>query len=140
MTWLLVILILRSMIYLLHYKKLQRILQWFTVKLPQRTTISAIYSELLLFFYIYFLSNIVFLYSIKCYDISAVVGMFFPYRHVGIIWSQRRHGCRHNLSFKIEWNTLRKTVKTIFSFSGYTRIGLHYTYSFCCYTDLDDSK
>ena len=33
---------------------------------------------------------------------SAVVGMFFPYRHVGIILSRRRHGCRHNLSFKIE--------------------------------------
>ena len=44
--------------------------------------------------------------------ISAVVGMFFPYRHVGIIWSRRRHACRHNSSFKIEWNTRRKTVKT----------------------------
>ena len=42
---------------------------------------------------------------------SAVVGMFSPYRHVGIIWSRRRHACRHNLSFKIEWNTRRKTVK-----------------------------
>ena len=57
---------------------------------------------------------------------SAVVGLFFPYRHVGIIWSRRRYGCRHNLSFKIEWNTRRKTVKTIFFLSGYTRIGLHY--------------
>ena len=57
--------------------------------------------------------------------ISAVVGMFFPHRHVGIIWSRRRHGCRHNLSFKIEWNTRRKTAKTFF-FSGYTCIGLHY--------------
>ena len=46
---------------------------------------------------------------------SAVVGMFFPYRHVGIIWSRRRHACRHNSSFKIEWNTRRKTVKTIVS-------------------------
>ena len=44
--------------------------------------------------------------------ISAVVGMFFPYRHVAIIWSRRRHACRHNSSFKIEWNTRRKTVKT----------------------------
>ena len=43
---------------------------------------------------------------------SAVVGMFFPYRHVGIIWPRRRHACRHNSSFKIEWNTRRKTVKT----------------------------
>ena len=43
---------------------------------------------------------------------SAVVGMIFPYRHVGIIWSRRRHACRHNSSFKIEWNTRRKTVKT----------------------------
>ena len=43
---------------------------------------------------------------------SAVVGMFFPYRHVGIIWSRRRHACQHNSSFKIEWNTRRKTVKT----------------------------
>ena len=37
---------------------------------------------------------------------------FFPYRHVGIIWSRRRHACRHNSNFKIEWNTRRKTVKT----------------------------
>ena len=43
---------------------------------------------------------------------SAVVGMFFPYRHVGIIWSRRRHACRHNSCFKIKWNTRRKTVKT----------------------------
>ena len=43
---------------------------------------------------------------------SAVVGMFFPYRHVGIIWFRRRHDCRHNSSFKIEWNTRRKTLKT----------------------------
>ena len=55
--------------------------------------------------------------------ISAVVGMFFPYRHVEIIGSRRRHACRHNSSFKVEWNTRRKTVKTK-SFSGYTRI--HY--------------
>ena len=34
-------------------KNLQRILQCFTVKLLLRTTVSAIYSELLLFFYIY---------------------------------------------------------------------------------------
>ena len=54
---------------------------------------------------------------------SAVVGMFFPYRHVGIIWSRRRHACRHNSSFKIEWNTRPKTVKTK-DFSSYTRI--HY--------------
>ena len=47
-----------------------------------------------------------------CHISSAVVGMFFPYRHVGIIWSRRRHACRHNSSFKIEWNTRRKTVKT----------------------------
>ena len=47
-----------------------------------------------------------------CIRHSAVVGMFFPYRHVGIIWSRRRHACRHNSSFKIEWNTLQKTVKT----------------------------
>ena len=35
-------------------------------------------------------------------SISAVVGMFFPYRHVEIIGSRRRHACRHNLSFKVE--------------------------------------
>ena len=51
---------------------------------------------------------------------SAVVGMFFPYWHVGIIWSWHRHACRHNSNFKIEWNTRRKNK----SFSGYTRI--HY--------------
>ena len=33
---------------------------------------------------------------------SAVVGMFFPYRHVEIIGSRRRHACRHNSSFKLE--------------------------------------
>ena len=33
---------------------------------------------------------------------SAVVGMFFPYRHVEIIGSRRRHACRHNSSFKVE--------------------------------------
>ena len=43
---------------------------------------------------------------------SAVVGMIFPCRHVNIIWSRRRHACRHNSSFKIEWNTRQKTVKT----------------------------
>ena len=43
---------------------------------------------------------------------SAVVGMFFPYRHVEIIGSRRRHACQHNSSFKVEWNTHRKTVKT----------------------------
>ena len=31
---------------------------------------------------------------------SAVVGMFFPYRHVEIIGSRRRHACRHNSSFE----------------------------------------
>ena len=39
---------------------------------------------------------------------SAVVGMFFPYRHVKIIGSWRRHSCRHNSSFKVEWNTCQK--------------------------------
>ena len=34
--------------------------------------------------------------------INAVVGMFFPYRHVEIIGSRRRHTCRHNSSFKVE--------------------------------------
>ena len=43
---------------------------------------------------------------------SAVVGMFFPYRHVKIIGSRRRHACQHNSSFKVEGNTRRKTVKT----------------------------
>ena len=43
-------------------------------------------------------------------DTSAVVGMFFPYRHVEIIGSQRRHACWHNSSFKVDWNTRRKTV------------------------------
>ena len=43
---------------------------------------------------------------------SAVVGMFFPYRHVNIICSQRRHACRHSSCFKVELNTRRKTVKT----------------------------
>ena len=33
---------------------------------------------------------------------SAVVGMFFPYRHVEIIGSRRRHACQHNSSFKVE--------------------------------------
>ena len=27
---------------------------------------------------------------------------FFPYRHVEIIGSRRRHACRHNSSFKVE--------------------------------------
>ena len=43
---------------------------------------------------------------------SAMVGKFFPYRHVEIIGSPRRHACRHNSSFKVKWNTRRKTVKT----------------------------
>ena len=43
---------------------------------------------------------------------SAVVGMFFPYRHVEIIGSRRRHACRHNARFKVQWNTHRKTWKT----------------------------
>ena len=43
-------------------KKLQRILQCFIVKLLQRTTVSAIYSELLLFFYIYFRQILCFLH------------------------------------------------------------------------------
>ena len=43
---------------------------------------------------------------------SAVVGMFFPYRHVGISRSRRRHDCWHNSSFKIDRNTWLKTVKT----------------------------
>ena len=40
---------------------------------------------------------------------SAVIGMFFPYRHVGIIWSRRRHA-----SFQIEWSTRRKKNKQKF--------------------------
>ena len=45
-----------------HSKKLQRILQCFTVKLLQRTIVSAIYSGLLLFFYIYFRQILCFLH------------------------------------------------------------------------------
>ena len=51
---------------------------------------------------------------------SAVVGMFFPYRHVGIICSRRRHACRHNSSFKIKRNTRQKTVKTFYFLGLYT--------------------
>ena len=50
--------------------------------------------------------------SVYCICTSAVVGMFFPYRHVKIIGSRCRHACRHNSSFKLEWNTRRKTLKT----------------------------
>ena len=53
---------------------------------------------------------------------SAVVGMFFPYRHVGIIWSWRRHA-----TVDIIWvsksNETPKNWKNK-SFSDYTRI--HY--------------
>ena len=66
---------------------------------------------------------------------------FFPYRHVKIIGSRRRHACRHNSSFKVEWNTRRKTVKTSVS-RLYTHSLEAYlnTYSFCCYTDLSFIK
>ena len=49
------------LLYKLHCKRLQRILQCFTVKLLQRTTVSTIYSELLLFFNIYFCQILCFL-------------------------------------------------------------------------------
>ena len=45
---------------ILHCKILQRILQCFTVKLLQRTTVSTIYSELLLLFFSFIFVNIVF--------------------------------------------------------------------------------
>ena len=51
--------------FFIHCKKLQRILQCFTVKLLQRKTVSAIYSELLLLFYIYFRQILCF-NSVKC--------------------------------------------------------------------------
>ena len=53
-------------------KKLQRILQCFTVKLLQRTTVSAIYSELLLFFTFIFVKCCVF-YSVKCKMLRYIV-------------------------------------------------------------------
>ena len=64
---------------ILHCKKLQRILQCFTLKLLQRTTVSAIYSELLLFFYIYFRQILCF-YSVKCKMLWYIVKSIVKYR------------------------------------------------------------
>ena len=62
------------------------------------------------------------LWIVSYVDTSAVVGTFFQYWHVDIIWSRRRCACQHNSSFKIEWNTRRKTVKTKVSWVIYTYI------------------
>ena len=63
-----------------HCKKLQRILQCFTFKLLQRTTVSAIYSELPLFFLHSFSSNICVFYSVKCKMLAYIVKNIVKYR------------------------------------------------------------
>ena len=60
-------------------KKIQRILQCFTNKLLQRTTVSAIYSELLLFFTFIFVKYCVF-YSVKCKMLRYIVKNIVKYR------------------------------------------------------------
>ena len=60
-------------------KKLHRILQCFTVKLLQRTTVFAIYSELLLFFTFIFVKYCVF-YSVKCKMLQHIVKNIVKYR------------------------------------------------------------
>ena len=65
----------------IHCKKLQRILQWFTVKLLQRTTVSAINSELLLFFTFIFVKYCVF-YSVKCKMLRYIVKNIVKYHDI----------------------------------------------------------
>ena len=62
-----------------HCKKIQHILQCFTVKLQQRTTVSVIYSELLLFFTFIFVKYCVFC-SVKCKMLRYIVKNTAKYR------------------------------------------------------------